>query len=348
MPEGDGVMAERPTIHTVARTAGVSISTVSQVMRGRGRISDETRRKVLRAAEKVNYVQDRRAAAMRSGESRDIGLLIHNIANPFNAEVVVGANAYLEERGYLVFVLDALDDAARQRRYLQTMMGSSPGGLLWVPAKETDAETIDWVRINSPTTVSFLRALSGHPFDHVGIDNTRGASLATRHLMELGHRHIAFLGGDHGSDTILQRVAGYVSALMRGQDAAPIVRECAETKTAAMDAAIALLDAHPEVTGIVCNCDVVAAGVTLGLARLGLEPGRDVSVTGFDDIEDARLWSPPLTTIAVDPKGIGQQLAVALLERKANLDAPVRTVNLPVRLEARASSGRPIRRTQHG
>ncbi len=347
MPRGDDVMAERPTIHTVARTAGVSISTVSQVMRGRGRISEETRRKVLRAAEKVNYVQDRRAAAMRSGESRDIGLLIHNIANPFNAEVVVGANAYLEERGYLVFVLDALDDAARQKRYLQTMMGSSPGGLLWVPAKETDAETIDWVLKSSPTTVSFLRALPGHPFDHVGIDNTRGARLATRHLMELGHQHIAFLGGDHSSDTIQQRVAGYVSALMR-EGATPSVRDCAETKADAMEAAIALLNEHPDLTGIVCNCDVVAAGVTLGLARLGLEPGREVSVTGFDDIEDARLWSPPLTTIAVDPKGIGQQLAVALLERKANLDAPVRTVNLPVRLEARASTGRPIRRTQHG
>ncbi len=336
-------MTDRPTIHTVAREAGVSISTVSQVMRGLGRISDDTRRRVLRAAEKVNYVQDRRAAAMRSGESRDVGMLIHNIRNPFNAEVVVGANEYLEERGYLVFVLDALDDLARQRRYLQTMMGGSPGGLLWVPATGTDEATVDWVKSRSPCTISLLRPLPGHPFDHVGIDSTLGASQVTRHLLGLGHRHIAFLGGDHSSETIMQRIGGYVSAMMAGDAAPPIVRPCEETKAAAMDTAMALLQEHPQLTGIVCNCDVVAAGVTLGLARLGLEAGRDVSVTGFDDIEDARLWSPPLTTVAVDPRGIGQQLAEALLDRKTNRDAPVRTVNLPVRLQVRASSGPPVK-----
>lgn len=336
-------MTARPTIHTVAHKAGVSTSTVSQVMRGQGRISEDTRRKVLRAAKAVNYVIDRRAAAMRSGESRDIGLLIHNIANPFNAEVVVGANAYLEERGYLVYVLDALDDVARQRRYLQTMIGGSPGGLLWVPATGTDAETIDWVRRHSPTTVSLLRPLPDHPFDHVGIDLTLGASLATRHLLDHGHRHLAFLGGDHGSETIIQRIGGFMSAMIGAAITPVIVRPCEETKTAAMNATITLLSDHPDLTGIVCNCDVVAAGVTLGLARIGLEAGRDVSVTGFDDIEDAALWSPPLTTVAVDPKGIGQQLAELLLDRKANRDAPVRTINLPVRLEIRASSGPPAK-----
>jgi len=335
-------MTAKATIHTVAQEAGVSISTVSQVMRGQGRISEETRRKVLRAADKVSYVINRRAAAMRSGESRDIGLLIHNIANPFNAEVVVGANAYLEERGYLVYVLDALDDAARQKRYLQTMMGGSPGGLLWVPATGTDAETVDWVRRHSPTTVSLLRPLPDHPFDHVGIDSTLGASLATRHLLDHGHRYLAFLGGDHSSETIAQRIGGYVSAMIAAGAAPPVVRPCPETKTAAMQAVMDLLAEHPDLTGVVCNCDVVAAGATLGLVRLGLEAGRDVSVTGFDDIEDAALWSPPLTTVAVDPKGIGQQLAKSLLERKANRDAPVRTVNLPVRLTVRASSGPPI------
>lgn len=334
-------MNARPTIHTVARAAGVSISTVSQVMRGRGRISDDTRRKVLRAAEKVNYVIDRRAAAMRSGESRDIGLLIHNIRNPFNAEVVLGANSYLEERGYLVYVLDALDDLARQRRYLQTMMSGSPGGLLWVPAKDTDQAMIDWVQARSPTTVSLLRPLPGHPFDHVSIDSTLGASLATRHLLELGHRHLAFLGGDHASETIIQRIGGFATAMIGAGAAPTVVRPCAETKTDAMEAAIALLRDHPQITGIVCNCDIVAAGATLGLARLGLVAGRDVSITGFDDIEDARLWSPPLTTVAVDPMGIGQQLAESLLDRKANRDAPVRTIHLPVRLRVRASSGPP-------
>lgn len=341
-------MRKKPTIFTVAEAAGVSTSTVSQVLRGSGRISEDTRRKVIRAAEKVNYVQDRRAAAMRSGESRDIGLLIHNIANPFNAEVVVGANSYFEEHGYLVYVLDALDDPARERRYLQTMIGSHPAGLLWVPANGTEARTIEWVRAQSPVTVSFLRPVPDHPFDHVGFDSTLGTQLATRHLVELGHRDIAFLGGAYDTATLAQRVSGYLSGLMGTETGAPVIEKCVESKQAAMEATISLLTAHPRLTGIVCNCDVVAAGATLGLARLGLEPGADVSVVGFDDIADSKLWSPPLTTVAVDPKGIGQQIAEALLARKANKDAPIRTVNLPVRLQVRSSTGRPRPGGQNG
>ncbi|MDJ0631307.1 MAG: LacI family DNA-binding transcriptional regulator [Rhodobacter sp.] len=337
-------MKERPTIHTVAKAAGVSISTVSQVMREQGRISEETRRKVKRAAEKVNYIRDQRAAAMRSGDSREVGLLIHNIRNPFNAEVVVGANAYLEEHGYLVFVLDALDDPERQRRYLRTMMNSSPGGLLWVPALGTDQDTVDWVRDQGKATVTLLRPPPGHPFDHVGIDSTLGAMLATRHLLSLGHRQVAFLGGDHRSETILQRVGGYVSAMLSAGTGDTVVRECAESKAAAMEATVRLIGDRPDVTGLVCNCDVVAAGATLGLMRLGLQVGHDVSVTGFDDIEDARLWSPPLTTVAVDPRGIGRQLAEALLMRKRAPDGAVRSVNLPVRLVVRDSSGQPLGR----
>ncbi|MEL6437593.1 MAG: LacI family DNA-binding transcriptional regulator, partial [Pseudomonadota bacterium] len=130
-------MKAKPTISTIARQAGVSVSTVSQVLRGRGRISPSTRDAVLRVVEETGYVQNRRASAMRSGSSRDVGLLINNIANPFNAEVLVGANAYLQQHDYLVFVLDALDDADLQKRYLYALLSGDPSGLLWVPAFET-------------------------------------------------------------------------------------------------------------------------------------------------------------------------------------------------------------------
>ncbi len=175
----------------------------------------------------------------------------------------------------------------------------------------------------------------------MGIDSTLGASLATRHLLDLGHRRLAFLGGDHKSETIIQRIGGFATAMISVGAAPDIVWPCAETKAAAMDATVRLLAKHPSVTGLVCNCDVVAVGATLGLSRLGLTAGRDVSVTGFDDIEDARLWSPPLTTVAVDPVGIGRQLAVSLLERKSRSQSPLRTVNLPVQLMVRTSSGPP-------
>lgn len=319
----------------------MSVSTVSQVMRGNGRISPETRRKVLRVAEQLNYVVDRRAAAMRSGDSGDVGFLINNIGNPFNAEVVAGVSGSLIDAGYLVHVFDGQDDPSLQERYIRTMIGGGVGGLLWVPANNTSSDLVAWVRERCPDTVTLLRALPERPFDHVGLENAEGLTLATQHLIDLGHRAIAFLGDDHETPTIRQRIGGYLSTMMAGSDAAPVVWRCPETKAAAKAAAMALYRAHPEVTGLVCNCDVVAVGATLGFAELGLKVGEDVSVVGFDDIEDARLWVPPLTTVAVDPKGLGQQLAEAFLARKANKDGPVRSVNLPARLVVRASSGPP-------
>ena len=127
----------RPTITTVSKQAGVSVSTVSQVLRGSGRISQQTRDKVLKAVKAVNYVRDSRAAAMRSGQFREVGLLIHDISNPFNAEVLAGVTHLLEQHDYLVYVLDARDDVTRQRRYLEMLVGHARGGLIWVPAQHT-------------------------------------------------------------------------------------------------------------------------------------------------------------------------------------------------------------------
>ena len=99
-------MTSKPKLETVAREAGVSLATVSQVMRGKGRISDSTRKRVLEAANRLNYVPDGRAASMRSGVSKEIGMAIHDIANSFNAEVISGVSAYLETEGYLVSLSD--------------------------------------------------------------------------------------------------------------------------------------------------------------------------------------------------------------------------------------------------
>lgn len=334
-------MTNRPTIRTVARAAGVSTSTVSQALRGHGRISEETRRKVMRVAEQVNYVQDRRAAAMRSGVSSDIGFLINNIANPFNAEVVRGVTAALEEHGHLVYVLDGRDDPALQEKYLRTLLGGGIGGLLWVPARGTRAETVARVAADSPATVTLMRPFADQPFDHVGIDSAYGVNLATRHLLGLGHRRIAFLGDENDNPTVVQRIGGYASAMLAAGPGAPLVWRCPETKADAKAAAMTLMARHPRITGLVCNCDVVAAGAALGLTEMGRTVGQDVSVVGFDDIEDARLWVPPLTTVSVDAYRIGQQLGETFLARKRDPVAPVRSVTLPVRLEVRQSSGPP-------
>ncbi|WP_170367270.1 LacI family DNA-binding transcriptional regulator [Ruegeria arenilitoris] len=331
-------MPAKPTLASVAKAAGVSIPTVSQVMRGTGRISEQTRKKVLQAAEALHYVTDSRAASMRSGENREIGFVLNQFANPFNAEVVSGAVELLEAEGYLVSILDTRDDADRQGKQLRDFIRNGRGGLLWVPALETTSETLQLLRTHGLPTVTFLRHVSPD-FDHVGIRNAEATATATNHLAELGHRHIAFFGGIGMNPVRKQRIAGYERTLQDLSLGPPIIWPSPDTKRAGMQEMLKLHDAHPEVTAVVCNGDMVALGACFGLMRAGLQPGRDVSIVGFDDTEDASVAIPALSTMAVSPKRLGRKLARTLLDRIKDPDMPVIVSEVSARFIARETTG---------
>lgn len=332
-------MSPKPTLDTVAKAAGVSKATVSQVMRGAGRISDATRKKVLAAAKALHYVPDERAASMRSGRLREVGMIIHHISNPFNAEVISGVSDRLEQEGYLVSVLDSQDDPERQKRNLEAFIKSSRAGLLWVPAVETTDDTEQLLRTHRIPTVTFLRSSGIEGLDHVGIKNRDATRKATRYLADLGHRHIAFFGGDANADVRNERIEGYISILDEMHLGPPIVWEAPDDKMSGMDAMFALTAAHPEVTALVCNGDVVALGACHALQRQGKVPGRDVSVIGFDNIQDAYVSTPPLSTLAVHPYQLGQKLAQTLLARLEQPDAPASTTLVTAELISRESTG---------
>lgn len=339
-------MRKRVNLKSVALEAGVSAATVSQVMRGAGRISEETRRKVLDAADRLNYVPDGRAASMRSGENREIGFVIHQIANPFNAEVISGVSDLLEDEGYLVSVLDSRDDADRQKRNLEAFIRSSRGGLLWVPAEDTSEQTFDRLSAHGIPTVTFLRRLQSAGFDHVGIQNSEGTAEATRHLADLGHRYLAYLGGTAHAGVRMERIDGIRSAARALSLPEPVVWECRDDKVHGREAMIALHEAHPEITGVVCNGDMVALGALLAAGKLGLVVGRHISVVGFDDIQDARVSSPPLTTMAISPYSLGQKLAKTLLDRLHYPDIPNSVTLVPPRLVVRETTGAPVRKPE--
>lgn len=331
-------MTRKPTLSSVAKEAGVSIPTVSQVMRGTGRISEKTRSKVLKAAKKLHYMPNSRAASMRSGENREIGFVINQLINPFNAEVIGGVVELLEAEGYLVSILDTRDDAARQAAHLEMFIRHGRGGLLWVPAMDTPRETFDMLKAQSVPTVTFLRNLNSE-LDHVGIRNEEATQSATEYLLNLGHRRIAYLGGSDTSIVRKNRVAGYKQALTVAGLETPIVWPSEDNKVAGVVAMADLRRAHPDVTAIVCNGDMVALGACIELARAGLIPGREVSVVGFDGIQDAEVATPPLTTLAVSPKLLGRKLARVLLDRINEPNAPVTVSEISPELIVRGTTG---------
>lgn len=332
-------MAERPTLQTVAKEAGVSIPTVSQVMRGTGRISEETRKKVLQAARKLHYVPDARAASMRSGQNREIGFVISQISNPFNAEVISGVGDLLEAEGYLVSVLDARDDAGRQGRQLEAFIRNGRGGLLWVPALDTRPETFDFLAAHAVPTVTFLRRPDRNVFDHVGIRNFEATATATKHLADLGHRNIAYLGGTTMTGVRKERISGYRHVISERGLSAPIIWDSADNKQAGLNAMLELHLAHPDITAVVCNGDMVALGACHALIRSGLRPGLDISIVGFDDIQDAAVATPALTTMAVSPYQLGRRLARVLLDRIREPDMPVTLSEVSAELTIRETTG---------
>lgn len=312
--------------------------TASQVLRGTGRISQKTRAKVLAASRDLGYVRDARAAAMRSGENHEIGFVINRLGNPFNAEVIGGVVDLLEGEGYLVSVLDARDEAARQDRQIDAFVQHGRGGLLWVPAIGTSRDTYARLAGRAMPVVTFLRRGSGG-FDHVGIRNAEATAMATAHLADLGHERIAYLGGTDMTSVRAERIAGYETAMADRRLGPGIVWESPDDKASGLAAMQALREAHADVTAVVCNGDMVALGACLALQREGLVPGREMSVIGFDDVQDAQVATPPLTTMAVSPYRLGARLARTLLDRIREPDAPATVTEIAAELVVRETAG---------
>jgi LacI family transcriptional regulator len=183
--------------------------------------------------------------------------------------------------------------------------------------------------------------VEGVAADYVGADNVGGAQLAVEHLIEHGHRRIGFVGGPANASARHDRLRGYRHALERHDltvDEA-LERTSPTTQQGGNRAMRALLEQKDPPTAVLCYNDVVAFGATLAIQAFGRQVGHDVAVIGFDDISEAALWQPPLTTIGVAPRRIGEEAARLLLDRVAQPERPPRQIILSPQLVVRQSCG---------
>jgi LacI family transcriptional regulator len=337
---------KKANLKTVAATADVSVTTASQVLRGTGRISKSTADRVLKAAEQLNYIRDNRAAAMRSGMSNEIGMVVHHIVNPFNAEVISGVSEFLNEQGYFVSVLDSQLEIDKEFQNLEAFVSHGRSGLIWVPTNNTSTKSLEMlVRAKMPV-VTFLRQPFNSSFDHVGIQNQQATLAATNYLVGQGHRRIAYFGGDDEAQVRMERISGYREALREHNIDHEVVWDCSDSKLAGLEAAGLLFKEHPEITALVCNGDMVALGACVAIKRMGMEPGQDISVIGFDDISDAAIADPPLSTLSICPRSLGRTLAKVLVERVRHPDLPRTITSVAADLILRGSTDA-VRPTDH-
>jgi LacI family transcriptional regulator len=329
------------TLLEVAHDAGVSRATASLVLRGSDLVADETRERVLASMRKLGYVYHRGAASLRTQRSHTIGLLVPDVTNPFFAEMTVGIEERLDQAQHVVLLGNTAETLNKQERLLAMMQEYRADGVLLCPATGTSAQTLVRLRQGRLPFVLFTRYVDRVDADYVGTDNVRGAELATEHLIALGHQRIAFVGGPANSSARRDRLQGYQHALMRhGLPVDPALQiTSSTTREGGHDCIRVLLERAEPPTAVLCYNDIVAFGVMLGLQASGYVPGRDVAVIGFDDIAEAALWRPALTTVAISPRQIGEEAARLLLERIAAPDTAARQIILRPKLIVRDSCG---------
>ena len=331
------------TLTDIAGACGVSRATVSLVLRGSPKVHSDTRARVEREMRRQGYVYNRAAANLRRRTSSSVALVINDLSNPFFAEFAAGVDEALAAAGCVTLLGSSGESAVRQEAVLGSLMQYHPAAIILSPAEVSNADAIARVIGHATPLLVFNRELigvaEGFEYDYLGLDNRAGARLATEHLLDRGHRRIAFFGGHAGSSSCRERRLGYCDAM----DAAGIavepqwLVESAPTRLEAAAQAGALFVRDPAPTAAVCYNDAVALGLSLGLVRRGRRPGVDFAITGFDDIPEAAASMPPLTTLGADPRARGRQAAELVLDRVRHPAAHARTV-VPVRLIERASS----------
>jgi LacI family transcriptional regulator, galactose operon repressor len=339
----------------VARTAGVSVATVSYVLNGGPRpVSEARRRRVLQAVADLGYRPNAIARSLRARRTRILGLVLPDSANPYFAALAKAIEEAAAAREYQVIVANAAERPEREAAHIEALLRLQVDGLFWIPAdlrratRDAPRPAVPTVQVDrtlDPSGDDDGEGAGGHRYDVVAADNRAGGRLAAAHLLALGHRRLACLAGPASHRHAQARLQGFRDALREVGGASGLVAhgDFDFASGAAIAARWCALPAAERPTGIVCGNDAMAVGALAAVARAGLRVPRDLSVTGFDDLPLAPFTVPPLTTVAQPVAELAEAAVERLLtriERPAVAPPPRHTV-FPVRLVVRGSTGAP-------
>ncbi len=336
----------RVTLMDVARHCGVSRATVSLVLNDSPLVAAKTRDRVRQAMTELGYVYNRAAASLRTQHSDAIGVVLTNITNPYFAEFATGLQDILTSSGTVPLLAVSNEDRDLQHQLITSLVERNVDGIVLVPAHGTTPDNLP--NLLGTPLVLLARRLQGMDVDYVGAQNRDGGYAAAEHLYSHGCRRIAFVGGFADSSAREER-AGGVAAFLNDHGLALEADHsvvCEPARPQAREAGMELLTKNsgvdgPNVDGIVCFSDVVAFGVLDAIADTGRSIGSEVRVIGFDDVHDAGLNRPSLSSVAVPARETGRRAAQLVLERAAgSTEATVRE-EFPTKLEPRETCGCP-------
>ncbi|EPJ90970.1 LacI family DNA-binding transcriptional regulator [Pseudomonas psychrophila] len=306
------------TIKDVAAMAGISYTTVSHVLNKTRPVSEPVRLKVEEAIARLDYVPSAVARSLKAKTTATIGLLVANSLNPYFAELARGIEDYCERNNYCVILCNCDDDPDKQRNYLRVLLEKRVDGLVVASAGGDLGMASGLVGVRTPMVI-VDRSLEGVEADLVRIDHELGAYLATRHLLDLGHRDIACIAGPAITRVAQLRMAGYLRALAEAGVMANErwLVESDFSSVGGYQAAVGLLEHNRPSAIFACN-DMMGIGVLRAAAERNIRVPEQLSVIGFDDVQMSRYVYPSLTTVGQSILQLGEMAAQLLLRRIAS------------------------------
>jgi DNA-binding LacI/PurR family transcriptional regulator len=322
----------------VARVAGVSHMTVSRVVNGDPGVHPDTAARVDQAVEELGYQRNDNARHLRRKGQRTgaIGLVVDDIANPFWSVLTRAVEDEARDRGYLVLVGSTNDDRGREQEVVSAFCARRVDGLIVVPVAGSQRFLKTQMAMGTQV-VCVDRPAEGLKVDTVVVDNRAGAAAGVRHLIEHGHRRIAFLGDQRDIWTAHERYLGYIDALAEagiGGDPTLVSHGIRTTELAHLTVSRLLIRPDPA-TAIFAGNNMITIGAVSALSDRGR---RRPALVGFDDFPLAEHLTPPVTVVSQDPEELGATACRTLLGRISGDEEPAQTIVLPTKLIVRGTS----------
>ena len=303
-------------VKDVARHAGVSVGTVSNVLNRPETVSEPTRRKVLRAINELGYIRNESGRHLRAGQSRTLAYLVLDATNPFFTDVARGVEEVARDCGMAVYLCNSDSDASRQADYLGLLAEQRVRGVLITPVDQDTSDLDPLVRRGIP--VVLVDRAAGDSWCSVGVDDVEGGALAVTHLLERGHRRIAFVGGPMSTVQVADRLRGARDAMeAAGRSSTDLVLLATDALNVAEgqragERLLGLPQARRP-TATFCANDLLALGLLQAMTRVGVNVPEELAIVGYDDIEFAGAAAVPLSSVRQPRQLLGRTAAELLL-----------------------------------
>ncbi|WP_432104173.1 LacI family DNA-binding transcriptional regulator [Streptomyces sp. bgisy091] len=313
-------MRKRVGMVDVAREAGVSVGTVSNVYNQPELVTPKTRRRVQAAIDRLGYDRGETAHMLHGRPSRLMAFIVHDLANPFCIDLVQGAEQAARRAGLGIIVCNSDGSPGEETRYASLLNEHRIRGVLLAPAGSS-ARSIAAMWHHQIPLVVVDDCKSGGDACSVAVDDVLGGELAIAHLLASGHRNIAFVSGPTNLPQMQARSQGTLKALATAKLPTSTVTELTcegMTASAGRDAGARILGMHPRPTGVFCANDLLATGVLQTLSAAGIDVPRDIALVGYDDIEHAADTAVPLTSVRRPARFMGTRAANLLIEKTSS------------------------------